>query len=97
MVDAYKADSVSFLKTLKNDSVPDSLKNKSSAELQKIIKNKSDERAAIQREILALSATRDAYVAAERKKLATDNTQTLETEVEKIIKEQVKRFKMYIE
>ena len=97
MVDAYKRDSVSFLKTLKNDSVPDSLKNKSSAELQKIIKTKSDERAAIQKEILTLSATRDAYVAAERKKLATDNTQTLETEVEKIIKEQVKRFKMYIE
>jgi hypothetical protein len=97
MVDAYKADTVAFFGKLDKKTLPDSLRNKSVEEIQKVVKAKTSERAAIQKEIVALTVKREGYISAERTKLATDNTQTLETEVEKIIKQQVKRFNMIIE
>jgi hypothetical protein len=97
MVDAYAADTAAFIQKVDKKTLPDSLKNKSGEELQKIIREKSTERGAIQKEILNISARRETYIAAERAKVVKDNTATLETEVERIIKEQVKRFNMYIE
>jgi hypothetical protein len=80
------------------NSLPDSLKNKSKEEIKKIVEQKSKERAAVNQQITELSAKRDAYIAEERKKqAATKQENTLETEVEKIIKEQAKRYKMKIE
>ncbi len=98
LVDA-KGSGVDFKMISKKD-LPDSLKNKSTAELEKIVDQKSKERGAVQTEITKLNTQRDAYIAAERaKKRAVNkpNTATLETEVEKIIKEQARRYKMNID
>jgi hypothetical protein len=79
--------------------LPDSLKNKTTEELKKIVDEKSKERGAVQKEIATLNTQRDAYIAAEKAKNATNknNATTLETEVERIIKEQAKRYKMKID
>jgi hypothetical protein len=78
--------------------LPDSLKKKSPEELKKYIDEKAKDRSKVQKEISTLSNQRDAYIAAEKAKRAAikNNGATLETEVERIIKEQVKRYKMTI-
>ncbi len=91
-------DSEEFLKQLDKKTLPDSLQKKSTAELKKIITEKKEERGAIQKEIETTNTQRDAYIAAERKKNATKNNEaTLETEVERIIKVQAKRYNMIIQ
>jgi hypothetical protein len=98
MVDAYAIDSTEFMKKVDKKTLADSLKNKSTEEIKKVVKAKTAERAAIQKEILSVSAQRETYISAERVKLAVkNNTPTLEAEIEKIIREQVKRFNMHIE
>ncbi|HLG39881.1 MAG TPA: vWA domain-containing protein [Chitinophagaceae bacterium] len=99
LIDATKNDSTgNFISTLDKKTLPDSLKNKSKEELQKVIDKKAAERSAIQKEIINLSTQRNAYIVTERAKNATAaKTATLETEVEKIIKEQVKRFNMKVD
>ncbi|HRI23161.1 MAG TPA: VWA domain-containing protein [Ferruginibacter sp.] len=99
LVDAKEKDGEGFLDKLDKKELPDSLRNKSKAELNAYVEQKSTERKNVQAEITKLNAQRDAYIAAERVKNASNknNTATLETEVEKIIKEQVKRVNMKIE
>lgn len=82
------------LKTL-----PDSLQKKNKAELEAIVNQKSTERAGIQKEIQEINKKREIYISEEkaRKAKANNNTQTLESEVEKIIREQAQRFNMKIE
>ena len=66
-------------------------------ELKKIIAEKTAERGNIQNEILTVNANRSKYIASEKAKAATSsNAATLETAVEKTIKEQVQRFNMKI-
>jgi len=79
--------------------LPDSLRNKNKAQLEAIINQKSNERGLIQREIQDINKKREVYINEEkqRKAKSNNNTQTLETEVEKIIREQAKRFNMKIE
>jgi hypothetical protein len=78
--------------------LPDSLQKKTRAELQQAVEEKSKERTEIQKEILATNAKRESYIVSERAKRANAaNTATLETEVEKIIKEQAKRYNMVIQ
>jgi hypothetical protein len=98
-VDAKEKDGDGFLDKIDKKELPDSLKNKSTEELKKIVDAKSKERSAIQTEIKTLNTQRDAYIAAEKAKNATNknNAATLETEVEKIIKEQAKRYRMVIQ
>jgi hypothetical protein len=97
LVDAIRADS-SFVRKVDMKTLPDSLKNKNREELQQIVNTRANERGLIQKEIATLNIQRDGYIAAEKTKATTNNnTPTLETEIEKIIKEQVKRFNMYIE
>jgi hypothetical protein len=98
LVDARISDSL-VIKNISKDALPDSLKNKSAAELEKFVREKGKERSNFQNEIVALNAKRDAYIAAEKVKNAAtkNNSATLETEVEKIIKEQAKRYNMKIE
>lgn len=80
------------------NTLPDSLKNKSKEEIKKIVEEKGKQRAAVNQQIIELSAKRDAYIAEERRKAAaTRQENTLETEVEKIIKEQAKRYRMQID
>jgi hypothetical protein len=91
-------DSDEFLKKLDKKTLPDSLKNKSTEELKKVITVKKEQRGIVQKEIETVSKKREDYITVERKKNAEQNkTATLETEVEKIIKEQAKRFNMKIE
>jgi hypothetical protein len=97
LVDARNNDSIKFA-MIDKTILPDSLKNKTAAEIEKVVIEKSKERSAVQKEIISLNAQRDAFIAAEKAKNATNRTQaTLETEVEKIIKEQARRFKMQIQ
>lgn len=98
LVDANANGDFNF-KTLDKKNLPDSLKNKNEEELKKFIAIKSKERSAIQNEITTLNTQRDAYIATEKAKnaAAINNSPTLETEVEKIIKEQARRFNMRIE
>jgi hypothetical protein len=80
------------------NTLPDSLKNKSKEEIKVIVEEKSRQRSAVNSQINELTAKRELYIIEERKKLAnTKQENTLETEVEKIIKEQAKRYKMKIE
>jgi hypothetical protein len=96
VVDANGADST-FAAKVDMKTLPDSLKNKSRAELLEIVKAKSAERAAVQKEIQTMYTQREIYINNEKAKGSTkNNDQTLETEIEKIIREQVKRFNMVI-
>lgn len=80
------------------DGLPDSLKNKTKEEIKVIVEEKTKQRAAVNQQIVELTSKRDAFIAEERKKQAvTKQENTLETEVEKIIKEQVQRYKMKID
>ena len=96
LVDASDADTA-FYKKVDMKTLPDSLKNRSREELQKVIAAKSNERLLIQRQMQQLSTQRKNFIASEKEKNAESNIATLETEVEKIIKEQAKRFNMKIE
>lgn len=96
LVDAFQRDSV-VLNKVELKSLPDSLQNKSREEIKQIVMLKNEERNAIQKEIASLSIQRDFFIAAEKaKKQSGGKEQTLETEIEKIIKEQARRFNMQI-
>ena len=97
MVDADGIDE-KFIDKLDKKTLPDSLKNKSTEELKVIVKEKSVLRGNIQKQIGEASTQRELFIANEKaKKAVKNNIATLETEVEKIIKEQAKRYKMKIE
>ncbi len=92
------ADGQEFLKKLDKKTLPDSLKNKSTAELQKIINEKKEQRSHVQKEIETVNTQRETFIAKEKVKNAVkNNNATLETEVEKIIKVQAKRYNMIIQ
>lgn len=99
MVDRYAGvDGEEFLKTLDKKTLPDSLKNKTNEQLKLIIAQKQKERNTIQTQIQAVNNQRDEYIASERKKNAAKvKDATLETEVEKMIKVQAKRYNMRID
>jgi len=98
LVDA-KEDDKKILDKVDFKTLPDSLQKKNKAELEAIINQKSNERGSIQKEILDINKKRETYIANEkRNKLKNGNkSQTLEGEVEKIIREQATRFNMKIE
>jgi hypothetical protein len=97
MVDAAKDDE-KFVDRLDKKTLPDSLKNKTTEELKVIVKEKAAQRGLIQKQIGEANTQRESFIAAEKAKNAVkNNTATLETEVEKIIKEQAKRYKMIIQ
>ncbi len=96
LVDANKADSTYFSK-VDMKTLPDSLKNKTRVQLLEFVKTKSAERNNIQKEIETVNLSREKFIIAEKAKTTIkNNEQTLETEVEKIIKQQAKRFNMII-
>lgn len=87
-----------FLKKLDKKTLPDSLQNKTTEELKQVIAVKKQERSLIQQKIQSTNVQREAYIAEERKKNAVkNNVPNLETEVEKMIKEQAKRYNMKID
>ncbi len=98
LVDANKADSSYISGKLDKKTLPDSLKNKTTEELKLYVKEKTAERDAIQKEILAVNDNRSKYIEAEKAKAAANTNQpTLESAVEKTIKQQASRFKIVIE
>ena len=98
LVDA-KSDDKNILDKIDLKTLPDSLKNKNKQQLEVIVNQKSNERSGIQKEIQDISKKREAYIATEKikKAKAGNNSKTLESEVEKIIREQATRFNMKIE
>jgi hypothetical protein len=97
LVDANMADS-SYITKVDRKTLPDSLQNKTTGQLLQIVKEKTAERKAIQQEIINVNANRTKYIAEQKAKRALNkNEPTLESEVDKIIKEQVKRFSMKID
>lgn len=96
MVDAAANDK-SFAEKVDIKTLPDSLKNKSRKEIQQVIEIKSAERALVQKDIETINTKREIWLAAEKVKIASgNNIATLESEIEKIIKQQAKRFNMVI-
>jgi hypothetical protein len=97
LVDAKLKDKNAIAK-LDRKQLPDSLQKKSNEELEKLTDEKTKERSLVQQQITTLNTQRDAYLAAEKAKNATKAATTnMETEVEKIIKEQAGRFNMKFE
>jgi len=98
LVDAKDEDK-KILDKIDYKTLPDSLQKKNKAELEAIVNQKSTERAGIQKEIQDINKKREVFIAEEKikKAKAGNNSQTLESEVEKIIREQATRFNMKIE
>jgi hypothetical protein len=97
LVDKLQNDSLGFAK-LSYAEMPDSLQSKTKEEIKAIVLQKANERNAAQQQITVLNKKRDAYIATEKAKQANATVEnTLETEVEKMIKDQVKRFNMRME
>jgi hypothetical protein len=94
LVDATERDS-SFIDSVNLNVLPDSLKIKSRQELKQIVAAKSVERLSVQKQIQDIAVKRDSFYNTERIKHGADPT--LQTEIEKIIRTQVKRFKMRID
>ena len=76
----------------------DSLKNKSTADLEKIVTTKNKERVTIQSNIAKLNIQRESFIANAKAKKNNNknNPASLESEIEKIIRIQVKRCGMKI-
>jgi hypothetical protein len=96
LVDADKDGKFDYTK-LDKTQLADSLKNKSVAEIKTLVGAKAKERNDVQKQIAELSIKRDAYIVEQKRRAAGDkNEATLETEVEKHIKNQIKRSNMTI-
>jgi hypothetical protein len=98
LLDAARNDSTIIAK-VDMKTLPESLQKKSRSELKQIVTEKDKERSAVQKQIEAVNSQRQVYIAAEKIKAATagPNRSTLEMEVEKIVRQQAKRFNMTID
>jgi hypothetical protein len=96
LIDAYAADSLAVERTDRS-TLPKELRNKTTAEIKKVVTEKQKERSAIQKKIGEVSIKREAYIAAEKSRTGVKTGSTLETEIEKMIRQQAKRFNMIIE
>ena len=97
LVDAYTSDST-ILSKVNSNTLPENLRNKSKQQIKTAVKEKATQRAAIQKEIGRLNDLRNKYITAEKKKRASANASaTLETEMERIIRQQAKRYNMIIQ
>jgi hypothetical protein len=96
LVDAYESDS-GFIRKVDMKTLPDNLKNISREQLKDFVVKKTQERSSIQKEIEKVNTQREAYLVTEKTKRASGNVATLESEIEKIIKSQAKRYNMLIE
>lgn len=80
-----------FIANMKESEVPDELKGKSKAEIQKAVALKSAAREKIQREIEELSKKRQTYIDNEMKKRGTDDSDDLGKAIESSIQELAKK------
>lgn len=96
LVDAMEKDPAIIEKIDKN-TLADSLRTKSNAELKAIVSEQGRTRGLVSKEIGELNKKREEYIRAERARAAETNQSTLESEVEKIIKKQARQFNLIIE
>lgn len=97
MVDASDRDE-KFIDKVDMKTLPDSLKNKTRAELKQIVEQKRAKRNAIQEEIGKTAVKRENYIASEKAKAAnTTRVATLQSEIENIIRKQARLFNMVIQ
>lgn len=90
LVDAYKKDSF-IISKVERKYLPDSLKKLNESDLKKYVVTKQKDRDGNQEEITKLTRLRNDFLKAAKDKKSTKTGEpTLETEIEKIIKEQVK-------
>ena len=96
LVNATEKDK-NILEKIDRKTLPDSLKNRSISDLQKIVAAKAEERKSIKKQVATLDKQRDDFILAERIRSGMNGAQTLGAAIEKIIREQVTRFNMRIE
>jgi hypothetical protein len=96
LVDAMERDST-FVEKVDLKTLPDSLQNKSRAQLKRIVRAKADERKSIRNEINNVTSKQDDFIAQKKAKANIHDPKTLGSEIERIVREQVGRFKMEIE
>jgi hypothetical protein len=97
LVDAVEKDKELINKINKKD-LPENLKNKSPQEIGKYLEEQGKQRTEVQKQIAEVSIQRNNFLKAEKEKQAKGTGEiTLESAIEKIIKEQAKRFNMLIE
>ena len=96
LIDAMEKDS-SIIYKVEMKTLDDSLKNKSRKQLKQIVEANLMERRRIQNQVKELSLEQEKYIKAEKEKLKSNEPQTLESEIEAIIREQVKRVNMKIQ
>ena len=97
LVDKFE-ESNDFVNTMDRSALPDSLKGKSKEHIKKVVDAKSKERSEIQKKIAEKTLAREQYIVKEKaKQSSSKQNATLETEVEKIIRKQVKTKKMEIQ
>jgi hypothetical protein len=97
LVDASRTDA-EVVEKVDLNTLPENLKSKSRTELKQIVTAKSKERTTIQKEIAAVSLKRDSFIAAEKSRRTTKTSeQTLESEIEKIIRQQAKKYNLVIQ
>jgi len=87
----------SFIERVDMKTLDDRLKNKSRNQLKQIAEETLAERRRIQNHVKELSRQQENYIKAEKEKMKSNEPQTLESEIEGMIREQVKRVKMKIE
>ena len=90
LVDAEKEKDFKYEK-LDKKTLPKELQNKSTEELKAYVKNKSNERSEIQKEIQELNKKRTAFISKKRK--ATSSEETLDSAMIKAIKKQAEKKK----
>jgi hypothetical protein len=86
-----------IIDTLDMATLDDTLKTKSRKELRKIVETGAAEKKRIQNKIAELAIKQEKFIKAEKEKLKSDEPRTLESEIERIIRLQVKRVNMKIE
>lgn len=96
MVDASEKDA-EFYKKVEMKTLPDSLQNKSRAELKAVIEKSAADRAQVRKEIAEVSAKRSEYIIKNTATQAGKPVATLESAIEKIIKEQAARYNMLVQ
>jgi len=96
LVDAYDRDH-SILDKIDKQELADSLKEKDKAEIIRMIKQKMALREHLRSEIIQLSSKRQEFLKTEREKNKRNEVQTLQSEIEKMIKKQAKDFNIIID
>ncbi len=96
LVDADADGKFDYSKIVKAD-LPDSLRNYNTAQLKQHVAAKAAERKAIREKITDLSKKRTEYIAEYKKRdAAANNTPTLETEMNNMLRQQAQRFNIIV-